>query len=102
MIDLCASPVPVGLTVPFPVEPPIPFVSPMPIEASLQSSSSQSRNEELKKTVVIQYQSESKCSPRNKAVDTDNLPQNLPFPENFSICVKSAIKMDLLLQSELN
>ena len=92
MIDLCASPVPVGLVVPFPIEPPIPFVSLMPIEASLSCNSSQSSNEELKKTVVIQNQSELKCSPRNKAVDTDNLPHNLPFPENFSIHVESAIK----------
>ena len=91
MIDLCASPVPVGLTVPFHVEPLIAFVSPMPIEASSPSSSSQSINEELKKTVVIQNQSELKCSPRNKAIHTDNLPQNLPFPENFSIRVESAI-----------
>ena len=62
MIDLCASPVPVGLTVLFPVEPPIPLVSLMPLKHLIQVKVVM---ESIKKTVVIQDQSELKCSPRN-------------------------------------
>lgn len=75
-----------------PVELPFLVELPTPIEPPLPSMSSQNNNEELKKPVCIQKQPNPKFSPKNKPADTTTLPQNLPFPESFSIRVQLAIK----------